>query len=110
MEALLPDKMAHVEELRLIQSDINLIENTINECEAERERGLETLRSNPNSQCFQYKKKHNTFFNCTGFLNFDGSLSHRNLNLLLYPPRLLAAAAAAAAQQLVNKRGPSTAV
>ena len=25
MEALLPDKMAHVEELRLIQSDINLV-------------------------------------------------------------------------------------
>lgn len=25
MEALLPDKMAHVEELRLIQSDISLV-------------------------------------------------------------------------------------
>ena len=64
------------------------------------------VSNNPNSQCFQYKKN-NTFFNCTGFLNVDGSLSHRKLYLLLYPPTLLAAAAAAAAQQLFNKRGSS---
>lgn len=32
MEALLHDKMAHVEELRLIQSDINLVSLFITDC------------------------------------------------------------------------------
>ena len=32
MEALLPDKMTHVEELRLIQSDISLVSLFITDC------------------------------------------------------------------------------
>ncbi|KAL3882445.1 hypothetical protein ACJMK2_028784 [Sinanodonta woodiana] len=44
MELLLQEKMAHVEELRLIHADINLMETTIKQAEEERNRSLESLK------------------------------------------------------------------
>ncbi|XP_014679040.1 PREDICTED: zinc finger C4H2 domain-containing protein-like [Priapulus caudatus] len=44
MELLLQEKMAHVEELRLIHADINLMETTIKNSEDERVRWLDTAK------------------------------------------------------------------
>ncbi|XP_071115045.1 zinc finger C4H2 domain-containing protein-like [Haliotis cracherodii] len=44
MELLLQEKMAHVEELRLIHADINLMETTIKQAEEERNRALESAK------------------------------------------------------------------
>lgn len=44
MELLLQEKMAHVEELRLIHADINLMETTIKQAEEERSRSLESVK------------------------------------------------------------------
>lgn len=44
MELLLQEKMAHVEELRLIHADINLMETTIKQAEEERNRSLESAK------------------------------------------------------------------
>ncbi|XP_052808982.1 zinc finger C4H2 domain-containing protein-like [Mya arenaria] len=44
MELLLQEKMAHVEELRLIHADINLMEGTIKQAEEERNRSLDTAK------------------------------------------------------------------
>lgn len=44
MELLLQEKMAHVEELRLIHADINLMETTIKQAEEERNRSLESTK------------------------------------------------------------------
>ncbi|KAK6171485.1 hypothetical protein SNE40_019665 [Patella caerulea] len=44
MELLLQEKMAHVEELRLIHADINLMEATIKQAEEERNRALESAK------------------------------------------------------------------
>lgn len=44
MELLLQEKMAHVEELRLIHADINLMETTIKQAEEERNRSLENAK------------------------------------------------------------------
>ncbi|ESN98267.1 hypothetical protein HELRODRAFT_101782 [Helobdella robusta] len=44
MELLLQEKMAHVEELRLIHADINLMETTIKQAEEERMKALENAR------------------------------------------------------------------
>ncbi|ESO85741.1 hypothetical protein LOTGIDRAFT_235711 [Lottia gigantea] len=44
MELLLQEKMAHVEELRLIHADINLMEATIKQAEEERNRALENAK------------------------------------------------------------------
>jgi hypothetical protein len=45
MELLQQEKMAHVEELRLIHADINLMETTIKHAEEERSKALENARS-----------------------------------------------------------------
>ncbi|KAJ8314934.1 hypothetical protein KUTeg_007084 [Tegillarca granosa] len=44
MELLLQEKMAHVEELRLIHADINLMESTIKQAEEERNRSLDSAK------------------------------------------------------------------
>ncbi|KAK7478881.1 hypothetical protein BaRGS_00029862 [Batillaria attramentaria] len=44
MELLLQEKMAHVEELRLIHADINLMEATIKQAEEERGRAVESAK------------------------------------------------------------------
>jgi len=44
MDQLLQEKMAHVEELRLIHADINLMETTIKQAEDDRHRALEHAR------------------------------------------------------------------
>ncbi|XP_077977219.1 zinc finger C4H2 domain-containing protein-like [Glandiceps talaboti] len=44
MELLMQEKMAHVEELRLIHADINLMETTIKQSETERNRSLDCAR------------------------------------------------------------------
>ncbi|CAE1330454.1 Zinc finger C4H2 domain-containing protein [Acanthosepion pharaonis] len=44
MELLLQEKMAHVEELRLIHADINLMETTIKQAEDERNKALEATK------------------------------------------------------------------
>ncbi|CAH1230118.1 zinc finger C4H2 domain-containing protein-like [Branchiostoma lanceolatum] len=44
MDMLLQEKMAHVEELRLIHADINLMETTIKQAEVERNRSLEAAK------------------------------------------------------------------
>ncbi|KAF5891770.1 zinc finger C4H2 domain-containing protein, partial [Clarias magur] len=44
MELLLQEKMAHVEELRLIHSDINVMENTIKQSECDLSKLLESTR------------------------------------------------------------------
>nr|XP_006823443.1 PREDICTED: zinc finger C4H2 domain-containing protein-like isoform X2 [Saccoglossus kowalevskii] len=44
MDLLLQEKMAHVEELRLIHADINLMETTIKQAESDRNRSLEKAR------------------------------------------------------------------
>lgn len=44
MELLMQEKMAHVEELRLIHADINLMESTIKQSEEERAKALEKAR------------------------------------------------------------------
>lgn len=44
MELLLQEKMAHVEELRLIHADINMMEATIKQAEEERNRSLEDAK------------------------------------------------------------------
>lgn len=123
MEALLHEKMAHVEELRLIHADINLMENTIKQSEAERERGLETLRRLHE----EYKPLKRDIDKMRASLGLDKIASldeEANLAEILErappawkpepqeppPPPPVAsqlAAAAAAAQQLVTKRGPS---
>ncbi|KAL7834214.1 hypothetical protein SRHO_G00284610 [Serrasalmus rhombeus] len=44
MDLLLQEKMAHVEELRLIHADINVMENTIKQSESDLNKLLETTR------------------------------------------------------------------
>ncbi|KAK3798045.1 hypothetical protein RRG08_034606 [Elysia crispata] len=44
MELLLQEKMAHVEELRLIHADINLMESTIKQAEEERTKAYENAK------------------------------------------------------------------
>ena len=44
LELLLQEKMAHVEELRLIHADINLIETTIKQAEEDRARALDNAK------------------------------------------------------------------
>ena len=44
MELLLQEKMAHVEELRLIHADINLMETTIKQAEEEKARAYESAK------------------------------------------------------------------
>ncbi|GFN85788.1 Zinc finger c4h2 domain-containing protein-like [Plakobranchus ocellatus] len=44
MELLLQEKMAHVEELRLIHADINLMESTIKQAEEERAKAYENAK------------------------------------------------------------------
>ncbi|GAB1599714.1 zinc finger C4H2 domain-containing protein-like [Argonauta hians] len=44
MELLLQEKMAHVEELRLIHADINLMEATIKQAEDERNKALDSTK------------------------------------------------------------------
>lgn len=44
MELLLQEKMAHVEELRLIHADINLMETTIKQAEEDRNRALDNAK------------------------------------------------------------------
>ncbi|KAK3097543.1 hypothetical protein FSP39_010611 [Pinctada imbricata] len=51
MELLLQEKMAHVEELRLIHADINLMETTIKQAEEERNRSLEAAKKMYDELC-----------------------------------------------------------
>lgn len=44
LDLLLQEKMAHVEELRLIHADINLMETTIKQAEEERNKSLESAK------------------------------------------------------------------
>ncbi|XP_001623705.2 zinc finger C4H2 domain-containing protein [Nematostella vectensis] len=123
MEALLHEKMAHVEELRLIHADINLMENTIKQSEAEKERGLEIIRRLHD----EYKPVKHEIERMRAALGLENMPQVEEEDIMAErilerapsgwkpeppepPPPSIAsqlAAAAAAAQQLINKRGPS---
>ncbi|KXJ23699.1 zinc finger C4H2 domain-containing protein [Exaiptasia diaphana] len=123
MEALLHEKMAHVEELRLIHADINLMENTIKQSEAERERGFDVIRRLHDDykplRMEVDRMRLSLGLEQLPAMEEEEAIAHRLVERVPSawkpepqepPPPPVAqqlAAAAAAAHQLVNKRGPS---